>query len=223
VGVATADGRLGIIGLRVPGSLGYRHLAIRLVTTACKMALEAELDGADPDFEPEVVSAFGEAFNNVAVHGYRDIEPAPVQIEVAWDADQLAITMIDTGHTFDPETIGPPDLDELPESGMGLFIMRACMDVVDYTPGPPNVLRLVRARRGRDGLLPPEPTEGTTVTGLARDDEDALVTTTPPSDGDRSSHVAVVDAPDDGQRTGHSDWRMKALRSDEPKEISRRR
>lgn len=219
--MAAADGRLGIIGLRVPGSLGYRHLAIRLVTTACKMALESDLDGADPNFEPEVISAFGEAFNNVAVHGHRDIVPAPVQIEVGWDSEQIEITMIDTGHTFDPSTIGPPDLDELPESGMGLFIMRACMDVVDYTPGPPNVLRLVKTRRGRDGLLPPEPTGR--IAALADDLDDAFTTAMPSSDGDRSSHVDVVDAPDGVQRTGHSNWRMKALHPDELKETSRRK
>lgn len=191
------------------------------------MALESELDGADPDFEPEVVSAFGEAFNNVAVHGYRDADPEPVQIEVGWDSDRLVITMIDSGRTFDPSTIAPPNLDDLPENGMGLFIMRSCMDEVDYRPGPPNTLRLVKLRRRRDSLLPPEPTDS--GVGLARElalEIEGLVGDAPTSSqarGDRSSHVSVVHAPNVGERTGDSGFRMTAVRPDQQKEISRRR
>lgn len=171
-----AAGQLvGVIGLRVPGTLAYRHLAIRLVSTACKIALETEGDG-DHDFEPEVVSAFGEAFNNVAVHSYRGRPAEALQIEVDWDPARLVITMIDTGRTFDPGTISPPDLDDLPERGMGLFIMTSCMDEVDYQPGPPNVLRLVKLRR-REGLLPPPPDSATRAPGNdGRAGEGPLVT-----------------------------------------------
>jgi anti-sigma regulatory factor (Ser/Thr protein kinase) len=100
------------------------------------------------DFEAEVVSAFGEAFNNIAVHGFRGKVPEPVQIEVDWDEDKIVITFVDNGLTFAPESVAAPDLDELPEHGMGLFIIKSCMDEVDYRPGPPNVLRLTK-RHGR--------------------------------------------------------------------------
>ncbi len=114
---------------------------------------------ADGDFEAEVVSAFGEAFNNIAVHGFRDMAPEPVHIEVDWDDEKLVITFVDTGRIFDPDAVVPPDLDELPEHGMGLFIIRSCMDSVEYRPGPPNVLRLVKLRTGaRLGIPPPPPT-----------------------------------------------------------------
>lgn len=236
--MTAANGQTGVIGLRVPGSLAYRHLAIRFVTTACKIALEAAEEHVD--FEPEVVSAFGEAFNNVAVHSYRDAEAAPIQIEVDWDDEKLVIVMIDTGRTFDPATVAPPELEALPESGMGLFIMTSCMDVVDYRPGPPNVLRMVKLRQ-REGLLPPAPRssgEGRRAdpgsgpadgcTGASRDalapggmDDDRTA-------GDRGSGVeeviGAVDSstpPGDG---GQSVWRMKAVRPPEAKrEISRRR
>jgi hypothetical protein len=111
----------------------------------------------DPEFEHDVVSAFGEAFNNVAQHGYGGAAPGALHVEVDWDDDKLVVTMIDDGRTFDPGTIVAPDLDEMPESGMGWFIMGRCMDEVDYRPGPPNVLRLVKLRKQRDGLLPPPP------------------------------------------------------------------
>ena len=129
------------------------------------MALETEPTEADDEFEAEVVSAFGEAFNNIAVHGFQGMAPQPVQIEVDWDDEKLVITFVDNGHIFDPSMVAPPDLDSLPEHGMGLFIMRSCMDQVDYCPGPPNVLRLVKLRSHRshrEGRLPPPPSSGST-------------------------------------------------------------
>jgi serine/threonine-protein kinase RsbW len=147
----------GVIGLRVPGAIAYRHLAIRLVTTACKMALGADPAMPDGDFEAEVVSAFGEAFNNIAVHSFRGLIPQPVQIEVDWDDEKLVITSVDTGRTFDPDAVAAPDLDQLNERGMGLFIMRSCMSQVEYRPGPPNVLRMVKLRASRRPITPPAP------------------------------------------------------------------
>ncbi len=148
--VARAAGGAGIIGLRVPGVIAYRHLAIRLVSTACKMALESDRDGTDEGFEAEVISAFGEAFNNIAIHGYAGVAPGPVHIEVGWDEEKLVITSIDEGKVFDPEAVAQLDLEELHEHGMGLFIMKSCVDEVEYRAGPPNVLRLVK-RRVRGG------------------------------------------------------------------------
>src|SRR5262249_5036081 len=58
VGVIAAPELRGVIGLRVPGAIAYRHLAIRLVSTACKMALGSNVDDDETEFEPEVVSAF---------------------------------------------------------------------------------------------------------------------------------------------------------------------
>jgi len=159
------------------------------------MALESSADAEHPDFEAEVISAFGEAFNNVAVHGYRDSTPEAVQIEVDWDAEKLAITMIDTGRTFDPATVAEPDLDQLPENGMGWFIMTSCMDEIDYRPGPPNVLRLVKRRARREGLLPPPPGgEG----GAPGDEPAGHFQAEPRVDGDRGSGVEVIDAASHG-------------------------
>lgn len=137
-----------MIGLRVPATLGYRHLALRMVRAACRMALGSDRtpSGMVSDFEVDVISAFGEAFNNIAVHGFRGLAPQPIQIDVNWNDEQLVITCVDLGRAFDLESVALPDLDDLPEHGMGLFLMRTCMDEVDYRPGPPNVLRLVKLR-----------------------------------------------------------------------------
>ena len=84
----------------------------------------------------------GEAFNNVAIHAYRDVSPEAVEIEIDVSPGGITIRMSDTGHVFEPaaEVQRQPDLATLPESHMGLFIMRSCMDKVTYRPGvPPSV------------------------------------------------------------------------------------
>jgi serine/threonine-protein kinase RsbW len=137
----------GVIELRVPAALAYRHLALRIVSGACRRATEDQPDEDDEVFESAVISAFGEAFNNIALHAFSGRAPGIVQIEIRWDDEALVITLVDDGSTFDPTLVAPPALDALPEHGMGIFIMKSCMDEVVYRAGPPNSLRLVKRRR----------------------------------------------------------------------------
>jgi serine/threonine-protein kinase RsbW len=148
-----------VIVLRVPGALAYRNLALRVVTVACKMAFGQDAEQEGSDFEAQAVSAFGEAFNNIAIHGYEGRAPGPVEIDLQWTHDELVVKITDEGRSFDPGSVDPPDLDELPEGGMGLFIMRSFVDSLDYQPGPPNVLRLVKRihRSGGELTSPPPP------------------------------------------------------------------
>ncbi len=99
-------------------------------------------------FDDEVVSAVGEAFNNVAIHAYRDLSPGAVELEIELRADSITIRMSDTGKRFEPSVQRSPDLASLPESNMGLFIVRSFMDQVTYRPGAvataPNVLTLTK-------------------------------------------------------------------------------
>lgn len=135
-----------MIILKVPGQLEYRELATRVVATACKLA---RIGGADADVLPEeftheAVSAVGEAFNNVVLHGYEGLEPGEVVFEVATSDDRIEIVVKDEGHSFHPDDAPEPDLGMLPESGMGLFIIRAFVDELTYEPGKPNCLRMVK-------------------------------------------------------------------------------
>ncbi len=50
----------------------------------------------------------------------------------------------------------PPSIwTRSPSTGWACSSCGAAMDEVEYRPGPPNVLRLVKLARGRDGLSPP--------------------------------------------------------------------
>jgi serine/threonine-protein kinase RsbW len=139
----------------VPGLLKYRDLAVRTVAAVCKLAYDERGPGSrrpGPGFDDEVVSAFGEAFNNIALHGYRDRPAGDVEIEMHLTPDRLVVRLIDYGHSFDPDTVREPDLAALPESGLGLFIIRSFMDAVAYTPGQPNVLAMTKYLTGDEDV-----------------------------------------------------------------------
>lgn len=133
-----------MIQLEVVGTLEHRDVVLRTISAACRLAYNHDpLSKNSRDFRDHVVSAVGEAFNNVALHGYPD-GPGAVQFRIEIVADALVIEMKDFGVSYDPASIREPDFGSLPESGMGIYIMRSFLDSMDYTPGPPNVLRMVK-------------------------------------------------------------------------------
>ncbi len=133
--------------MRVPGTLRYRDLAVRVVGAACKLvgtADDASTSGRSNEWDNEVVSAFGEAFNNAAIHSYSGKKPGDVEVEVDVKPTSITIRLIDWGGSFALEDVPLPDLDALPESGLGLYIIRSFMDEVTYKPGTPNVLSMTK-------------------------------------------------------------------------------
>ena len=138
-----------MIRLKMPSSMGYRDLAMRFVASTCKLVNPRRVHRAtgrsrpDPDFDDQVISAFGEAFNNAVIHSYGP-SGGELEIEVQTAEDRLVIMLRDFGRPFDMSKIPRPDLDSLPESGLGIFIMRSCMDDVTYTSGTPNVLSMTK-------------------------------------------------------------------------------
>jgi serine/threonine-protein kinase RsbW len=150
---------MDMIRLSVPGTLRYRDLVLRVVTASCKLVRllamgkqEARLESGE--FDDKVVSAVGEAFNNVAIHAYRDVSPGAVELEIEVSGDGITLRLSDTGRAFEPalEAQRQPDLATLPESHMGLYIMRSCMDKVTYRPGgsplTPNQLTMTKRFQG---------------------------------------------------------------------------
>ena len=136
-----------MIRLLVPGHLAYRELATRAVATACKLARH-RANGSDvelpEEFTHEVVSAIGEAFNNVVLHAYADGAAGDIIIEIRTLDDRMEFEVQDFGAGFNPDDAPIPDLENLPESGMGLFIIRAFVDDLSYRPGSPNALMMMK-------------------------------------------------------------------------------
>jgi serine/threonine-protein kinase RsbW len=127
------------VALRFPAVVDYRPLAIDLIS-----ALIAHVAGADRKFRNEMVTAFGEAFNNIVNHGYRGRRDGMLDVEADMTAEGMVLRLIDTGKKVEFDDVAPPDLDSMPESGMGVFMIHALVDEVQYQGGPPNVLTLIK-------------------------------------------------------------------------------
>jgi anti-sigma regulatory factor (Ser/Thr protein kinase) len=141
------------IRLTVPGELRFRDVAVRAVAAACRLVgADRAATGAPTDhaldlsdhWDAEVVSAFSEIFNNIAIHAYGAGAAGDIAIEMTPARDHLAIVVSDHGAAFDLSQIPSPELESLPEGGMGIHIARACVDELHYTAGPPNTWRLTK-------------------------------------------------------------------------------
>jgi serine/threonine-protein kinase RsbW len=143
---------MDMIRLSVPGTLLFRDVVLRVAASSCRLMRSIAADKQEPsrddqDFDDKVVSAVGEAFNNVAIHAYRGRAAATVELEFEIRKAGITIRFLDTGAGFEPSEEETP-LVSLPESRMGLYIMRSFMDEVTYrrsdTPTVPNVLTLTK-------------------------------------------------------------------------------
>jgi serine/threonine-protein kinase RsbW len=140
-----------MVRLSVPGDLRYREVVLRVAASSCKLVnLESRVvqdasQGVNAlnELESAVVSALGEAFNNIAIHGHADGDVKDVEIEIETGGGAVTIRMSDRGRSFD-FPVHSPRPKELSESGMGLYIIQSFMDEVSYRPrtktDEPNVL-----------------------------------------------------------------------------------
>jgi serine/threonine-protein kinase RsbW len=141
-----------IVLMEVPGRLECRDMVLRTVSAACKLIMPDTFsrESRGSEFTAHVVSAVGEAYNNIVLHGYAGRDPDPIQMQIENCPEWMRITIKDTGVSFDPSQALPPDLEMLPESGLGVFIMRSFVDEITYVAGSPNVLTLVKRLDGGD-------------------------------------------------------------------------
>lgn len=94
--------------------------------------------------------AVGEICNNVIKHAYRGEPGHPITIGLAVRPDRFVIDVEDEGAPYDPRGYTPPDLDTVPEHGMGLFLVRKSVDEVTFDTARPKGTRwrLVKHRVG---------------------------------------------------------------------------
>ncbi|MCC7542098.1 MAG: ATP-binding protein [Deltaproteobacteria bacterium] len=136
----------------VPSTIASRDLLGGVVAGLCQtLAREHGIEGLDAD----VLTAFNEAFNNVVIHAYDGLA-GQVHLELAVDEGSLVIKLLDSGRPFRLEDIQPPAfaggdalaIDDLPEGGMGVYLMRAVMDDVCYVAasshGDRNCLTMIK-------------------------------------------------------------------------------
>jgi len=129
------------IRLTVLGTLTHRDVVLRAISAACKLVTPTPFGPEWNDFQQQVVSAVSEAFNNLVLHGYAGRGDGRVDVQIRTSPGEIEIQLRDWGRGFNPKAVPMPDLDSLPESGLGLFIMRSFMGVT-YRRGRPNLLKM---------------------------------------------------------------------------------
>ena len=140
---APADEAAVAIRIQLLGILEHRDVALRAVSTACKLVTPRPQGRAWKDFQMQVVSAVGEAFNNIVLHGYanRKARESQIDLRIQTRRGHIRIELRDWGSGFDPKRVPLPTFDTLPESGLGLYIVQSFMDMT-YRSGRPNLLTL---------------------------------------------------------------------------------
>ena len=91
--------------------------------------------------EQHILHAFDicimESVNNVIKHSYKDVKDKNIEIVLKLDTKLIELQIIDEGEPRSKFEItdlnyDPKDINNLPESGMGLFIIKQLMDELSY-------------------------------------------------------------------------------------------
>ena len=111
----------------------------------------AEEVGLDMSLTMSLNLALEEAVVNVMDYAYSEGQRGDVDIEVTADQQWLTFVISDTGIAFDPTAKEDVDTtlsaEERPIGGLGIFLVRQLMDVIDYKrEGNKNVLTLRKKR-----------------------------------------------------------------------------
>jgi serine/threonine-protein kinase RsbW len=124
-----------IIELRLPSRLGYEKVAM---TTAASVA---RLMGFSDERVEDLKTAVAEACINAMEHGNKLDESLSVGVVLSMDANSLEVKVTDNGDGPQSST-GTPDIhkkmqEEEEARGMGMFLIQALVDEVEWVSSPP--------------------------------------------------------------------------------------
>ena len=96
----------------------------------------AHLPGVTEEILYDVQLAVDEACTNIISHGYADLDPGSIILDLEAAPKKLTITLTDFGHSFEPSNAPMPDvnapIEERELGGFGLFFIQQSMDNMDY-------------------------------------------------------------------------------------------
>lgn len=99
--------------------------------------------GFDIEAIEDIKLAVGEACNNAVLHSGNS---PTYQLELKNMESSLIIEVKDSGKGFDKEAYKAPELDELQENGLGLFIIKSLMDDVEIQTVEGNGTRIIMSK-----------------------------------------------------------------------------
>jgi len=118
-----------IITMRLPSRLELLSVLDSVTTSVCDRM------GFDPDTTSHISMSVIEAGTNAIQHGHKRDAARMFDVEFRlWD-DRLEVEVHDSGKGFDPKSLNgdatsPEHLFDA--RGRGIFIMRSCMDAVNF-------------------------------------------------------------------------------------------
>ncbi len=96
----------------------------------------AAMPGVTPDMLYDMQLAVDEACTNIITHGYAEMNPGSIILDLDVEPNQVIVSLTDFGHSFEPENTPVPDVNTSVEErelgGFGLFFIRQSMDRMDY-------------------------------------------------------------------------------------------
>jgi anti-sigma regulatory factor (Ser/Thr protein kinase) len=111
------------------------------------LASQANLSSHDID---KIILAISEALTNIIRHSYNGPCDDPIEIAMGQTIHQpsgrpaLQWVIRDYGKTVDPATIKGRDLEDIRPGGLGIHIMQAVMDIVEFQkPDHPGMILLM--------------------------------------------------------------------------------
>jgi anti-anti-sigma factor len=78
--------------------------------------------------------SINEAFCNIVMHGYEGRESERVLISAQYDEEGVLFEIQDQGLAFNPIDVPDPEIENRPEGGYGIYIMKQLVDEISYTP-----------------------------------------------------------------------------------------
>ena len=118
-----------VISIRIPSRLELLALLDRVAQSVCERA------ALDDDACSQVTMSVIEAGTNAIQHGHKRDVSKPVDVTFSMFPDRIEISVHDLGPGFDLEGVNGDVTSHahlLDARGRGIFIMRACMDTVDF-------------------------------------------------------------------------------------------
>ncbi len=118
------------LSLTIPADPRYLSMMRTVISEAVKVS------GFDDATAKDTVLAVCEAASNIISHCYRG-QCKPITIRCLLGEDRLEIRLRDFGPKPDPDALKSRDLDDVRPGGLGIHMIRATMDEVDYDLSKP--------------------------------------------------------------------------------------
>lgn len=132
----------------------YEYKAVSdpsVISILRNVVLDAAIEvGAPKDVVCDIQIAVGEAITNAYRHGSPQKGKNKIMLKCSVCPKAMIVEIEDEGLPFDPDAVSIPDPALLRDHGMGIYLMRQAMDVVEFkSNNPGNHVKMIKWLRSR--------------------------------------------------------------------------